>query len=101
MGGHKLRSLRKNAFKKRKRLQLFPDREMLRLVSFSGWSHPHLSGREFALRPDWNAAYYARRFGFAIVPEAECGLEMKRILESERAVLPHPEYRTAMVRKTA
>ncbi len=49
----------------------------------------------------WNAAYYARRFGFAIVPQAECGPEMKRILESERAVLPHPEYRTAMVRKTA
>jgi len=47
----------------------------------------------------WNAAYYMRRFGFVSVPEAECGPEMKGILERERSVLPRPECRVAMVRR--
>jgi ribosomal protein S18 acetylase RimI-like enzyme len=48
----------------------------------------------------WNMPYYMRRFGFAMVPEVECGPELKAILKSERAALPHPECRTAMVRRT-
>ena len=45
----------------------------------------------------WNAPYY-RRFGFSVAPEAECGPDVKRILETQRAALPHAEHRVAMVR---
>lgn len=43
----------------------------------------------------WNAPFYARH-GFAVVPEAECGPELRAILESQRACLPAPEQRVAM-----
>ncbi len=45
----------------------------------------------------WNAPYYRRLFNFEIVPELECGAELRGILESERAILPDPECRVAMV----
>lgn len=46
----------------------------------------------------WNRPYY-ERYGFALVPETECGPELRRILESQRAALPDPERRVAMARK--
>jgi GNAT superfamily N-acetyltransferase len=45
----------------------------------------------------WNAVYY-RRLGFEPVPDAACGPELLAFLRSQRAVLPQPEQRTAMVR---
>lgn len=47
----------------------------------------------------WNAPYYGRGFGFIAVPESECGPDLRSKLESERSILPHPELRTAMVRR--
>ena len=48
----------------------------------------------------WNAAYY-ERFGFTRVPDSACGLEMQGILAEQRAVLPAPEQRVALVRRPA
>jgi ribosomal protein S18 acetylase RimI-like enzyme len=45
----------------------------------------------------WNLPYYKRKFDFSMVPEEECGEEMIAILASERAILPQPECRVAMV----
>lgn len=45
----------------------------------------------------WNQPYYERH-GFVVVPEAACGPQMKRILASQRAALPEPDSRVAMVR---
>jgi GNAT superfamily N-acetyltransferase len=45
----------------------------------------------------WNAPFY-RRFGFGVVPEAECSAEIREILREQRVVLPAPERRVAMVR---
>ncbi len=44
----------------------------------------------------WNGPYYARR-GFVAVPEAACGPELRAVLAVQRAVLPAPEARVAMV----
>jgi GNAT superfamily N-acetyltransferase len=46
----------------------------------------------------WNKPYYERH-GFEVVPESMCGSELHSILEQQRAVLPHPEQRVAMVRR--
>lgn len=43
----------------------------------------------------WNRPYYERA-GFAVVPEADCGPEMRRTLALERRFLPRPEERLAM-----
>lgn len=43
----------------------------------------------------WNAPFYARH-GFAIVPEAACGPEVRAILAGQRACLPDPAERVAM-----
>ena len=48
----------------------------------------------------WNAPYYQRN-GFAPVPESACGPELRAILQDQRAALPHPEQRIAMVREPA
>lgn len=45
----------------------------------------------------WNRPYYERH-GFVVVPESGCGSELRSILEEQRAVLPHPANRVAMVR---
>jgi GNAT superfamily N-acetyltransferase len=46
----------------------------------------------------WNAPMYARQ-GFAIVEESQCGAEMRALLAEQRAALPDPEKRVAMVRR--
>jgi GNAT superfamily N-acetyltransferase len=46
----------------------------------------------------WNRRYYERH-GFVRVPEAECGPELRAILEEQRAALPDPGERIAMVRQ--
>jgi GNAT superfamily N-acetyltransferase len=45
----------------------------------------------------WNAPMYARQ-GFVIVEEAQCGAEMREVLREQRAALPDPDKRVAMVR---
>ena len=47
----------------------------------------------------WNAPYY-RRFGFVTVADADCGPELRRVLASQRAALPDPAQRIAMVRRS-
>jgi GNAT superfamily N-acetyltransferase len=44
----------------------------------------------------WNAPYYERA-GFRVAPEAECGPEIRAVLAEQRAALPFPEQRVAMV----
>jgi GNAT superfamily N-acetyltransferase len=46
----------------------------------------------------WNRPYYERH-GFALAPEAQCGPELQRILDAQRAALPDPAMRVAMVRR--
>lgn len=46
----------------------------------------------------WNQPWYERH-GFARVPDALCGAQMQRILASQRAVLPAPTQRVALVRQ--
>lgn len=46
----------------------------------------------------WNQPYYERH-GFTLVPEHDCGPELKRILELQRTALPDPERRVAMARR--
>lgn len=48
----------------------------------------------------WNGPYYGR-LGFSRVTEEQCGAEMRAILQSQRAALPEPEQRIAMVRRAA
>jgi ribosomal protein S18 acetylase RimI-like enzyme len=43
----------------------------------------------------WNRPYY-ETLGFRVVPEAECGDEVRAILRAERGALPDPEKRVAM-----
>lgn len=45
----------------------------------------------------WNRPYYEKR-GFSCVPETLCGPQLRAILEKQRATLPAPEQRIAMVR---
>jgi GNAT superfamily N-acetyltransferase/predicted DNA-binding protein (MmcQ/YjbR family) len=45
----------------------------------------------------WNRPYY-EGFGFEVVPEAQCGPELRAILDAQRAVLPAPEERVALRR---
>lgn len=45
----------------------------------------------------WNQPYYERH-GFTLVPERDCGPELKQILATQRATLPDPERRVAMLR---
>lgn len=46
----------------------------------------------------WNGPYYAK-FGFRPVPDAACGEELQRTLAEQRAALPYPEQRIAMLRQ--
>ncbi len=46
----------------------------------------------------WNAPYYCR-FGFEVVGDEDCGPELRETLSIQRAVLPHPAQRVAMVRR--
>ena len=48
----------------------------------------------------WNGPYY-ERFGFRTVPESEWGADVRATIASQRAVLPSPENRIAMVRNPA
>jgi hypothetical protein len=43
----------------------------------------------------WNLPFYARR-GFARMAEADCGRELRAILEDQRRWLPDPQQRVAM-----
>lgn len=45
----------------------------------------------------WNRSYYERH-GFVLVPEGECGPELRAILDEQRTALPDPDERIAMVR---
>lgn len=45
----------------------------------------------------WNKPYYERR-GFAVVPEAACGPEVRAVLAAQRAALPDGDQRVAMRR---
>jgi len=46
----------------------------------------------------WNRPYYERH-GFSQVPERACGPQLCAILEEQRAALPDPAERIAMVRR--
>jgi ribosomal protein S18 acetylase RimI-like enzyme len=46
----------------------------------------------------WNGLMYTR-YGFQRVAEAECGAGIREILREQRAALPAPEQRIAMVRR--
>ena len=46
----------------------------------------------------FNRPFYERA-GFAVVPEAECGPELRNILQLQRRCLPEPAQRIAMVRR--
>jgi GNAT superfamily N-acetyltransferase len=48
----------------------------------------------------WNRPFY-ERCGFVVVPEHECGPELRSILKDQRAALPAPEQRIAMVCRRA
>jgi GNAT superfamily N-acetyltransferase len=48
----------------------------------------------------FNRPYYERR-GFVVVPEAECGPELRHHLDEERRALPRPAERVAMRRSLA
>lgn len=45
----------------------------------------------------WNKPYY-RRHSFVSVPDSVCGAELRAILLEQRAALPDPDKRIAMVR---
>lgn len=47
----------------------------------------------------WNRPYYERH-GFVSVPESACGSELRAILREQRAALPDPDRRVAMVRRS-
>lgn len=46
----------------------------------------------------WNGPYYERH-GFVTINESECGPELRAILRAQRAVLPDPDQRIAMLRR--
>jgi GNAT superfamily N-acetyltransferase len=43
----------------------------------------------------WNRPFY-ERLGFSLIPESECGPEMRGVLTHERRWLPQPEQRVVM-----
>jgi GNAT superfamily N-acetyltransferase len=45
----------------------------------------------------WNGPFY-ERCGFHVVPEAQCSVELRTVLEEQRGALPAPTQRVAMVR---
>jgi GNAT superfamily N-acetyltransferase len=45
----------------------------------------------------WNGPYYERK-GFTAIDDVQCGPELSGILKEQRAVLPDPQQRIAMVR---
>ena len=45
----------------------------------------------------WNKPLY-EKFGFVEMPEEKCSIQIRKILEDQRTVLPAPEKRIAMVR---
>jgi ribosomal protein S18 acetylase RimI-like enzyme len=45
----------------------------------------------------WNAPFYAK-FGFRVVLDVDIGPELTLTLKAQRAALPHPEQRVAMLR---
>lgn len=45
----------------------------------------------------WNRPYYERH-GFIVIPEARCSSELQAVLAEQRAVLPAPSERIAMMR---
>lgn len=47
----------------------------------------------------WNRPYYERH-GFVSVPESACGAELRAILWEQRAALPEPDERIAMMRRS-
>jgi GNAT superfamily N-acetyltransferase len=47
----------------------------------------------------WNLPWY-QRLGFVVVPDADCGAEVRAALERERHVLPDPDHRVAMVHQS-
>jgi GNAT superfamily N-acetyltransferase len=61
------------------------------------WSKPHgqLWLTTYSHLP-WNGPYY-QQAGFREIPERECGPEIRAVLEQQRAVMPEPEKRVAMV----
>lgn len=46
----------------------------------------------------WNKPYY-EKYGFVEVSEAACAVEIQRILREQRAYLPEPQLRVAMVHR--
>lgn len=46
----------------------------------------------------WNKPYYERH-GFVVVPESQCSPELRAVLTEQRATLPAPTERIAMMRK--
>ena len=46
----------------------------------------------------WNRPFYESE-GFRTVPDEQCGSDVQRILAEQRAVLPQPDRRVAMVRR--
>jgi GNAT superfamily N-acetyltransferase len=46
----------------------------------------------------WNRPYYERH-GFVMVQDRECGSELFGVLQEQRAALPDPDKRIAMVRR--
>ena len=64
------------------------------------WADRHPAGRlwltTYSHLP-WNRPFYERA-GFSVRAAASCGPELQAILASQRAVLPEPDQRVAMVR---
>ena len=46
----------------------------------------------------WNRPYY-EKYGFVTIKDSECGDELRAILQKQRAALPDPDQRIAMVRR--
>lgn len=62
------------------------------------WSAPQSLWLTTYSHLPWNKPYYERH-GFVLVPEIACGSELRAILREQRAVLPDPDKRVAMVRR--
>jgi GNAT superfamily N-acetyltransferase len=60
------------------------------------WSEPHALWLTTYGHLPWNRPYHERH-GFVVVADHECGPELREILELQRAVLPAPKERVAMV----
>lgn len=59
------------------------------------WSAPHALWLTTYAHVPWNRPYYERA-GFAVVPEAEHGVELRAVLAEQRRTLPFPAERVAM-----